>query len=115
MKRGNKPKFGRERNQRQALEKSLATALIDHGKITTTKVKAKMLSTYVDKMITLAKKQNLASRRLLQTKIGVKTVDKLMKDISPRFSETHGGYTRVVRLARRKSDGSEMAVIEFTK
>ncbi len=115
MKRGNQPKFGRVRNQRKALEKSLVTALIDHGKITTTKAKAKMLSTVVDKMITLAKKQNLASRRLLQTKIGVKAVEKLMKDISPRFNETQGGYTRVIRLEQRKSDGSPMAIVEFTK
>ena len=114
-KRGNKPKFGRVRNQRVALEKSLVTALLDHGRITTTKAKAKRLSTVVDKMITLAKKQNLASRRLLRTKIGSKAVDILMKDVSPRFSETQGGYTRVIRLERRKSDGSEMAIIEFTK
>jgi len=115
MKRGNKPKFGRVRSQREALVKSLVTALIDHGKITTTKSKAKMLSTTMDKMITMAKKQNLASRRLLQTRLGVKAVDKLMKDISPRFSEVKGGYTRVIRIERRRSDGSEMAIVELTK
>lgn len=115
MKRGNKPKFGRPRNQRKALTKSLATALIEHGRITTTKAKAKALSTSMDKMITLAKKQNLASRRVLTTKLGVAAVGKLMKEVSPKFNETHGGYTRVIRLERRKSDGSEMALVEFTK
>jgi len=74
-----------------------------------------MLSTTMDKMITMAKKQNLASRRLLQTRLGVKAVDKLMKDISPRFSEVKGGYTRVIRIERRRSDGSEMAIVELTK
>lgn len=115
MKRGNKPKFGRVRKQRQALAVALMTALIDHGRITTTKPKAKMLSTTMDKMITMAKKQNLASRRILLSRLGEKAVDKLMKEITPRFNETHGGYTRVMRLERRKSDGSQMAIIEFTK
>ena len=115
MKRGNKPKFGRVRSQRKALTKSLVTALITHGKIKTTKTKAKVLSSTADKMITMAKKQNLASRRILQSKLGVAAVDKLMKEITPRFNETRGGYTRVIRLERRKSDGSEMAIVEFTK
>jgi large subunit ribosomal protein L17 len=114
-KRGNKPKFGRVRKQRQALAVALMTALIDNGRITTTKSKAKMLSPTMDKMVTMAKKQTLASRRILQSRLGVKAVEKLVKEISPRFNETHGGYTRVMRLPRRRSDGSEMAIVEFTK
>jgi len=114
-KRGNEPKFARETQQRKAFTKALATALIEHGRITTTKTRAKMISTVVDKMITMAKKQNLNSRRQLQTKIGVKAVDKLIKEITPRFNETKGGYTRVIRLERRMSDGAPMAIVEFTK
>ncbi|SRR6266542_3866240 len=115
MRRGNKRKFGRERNQRTALAKSLATALIDHGRITTTRAKAKTLSSYTDKLITQAKKQNLASRRLLAQRLGPKAVKKLVDEIAPRFKERKGGYTRVIRLEQRQSDGAPMAIIEFTQ
>lgn len=113
MKRGNKRKFGRVRKVRTALTKSLATALIDHGRITTTVAKAKTLSSVVSKMITTAKKQTLASQRGLASQLGAKAVTKLMKDIAPKFKDRNGGYTRVIRLPRRNSDGSEMAVVEF--
>ncbi|MDP2647672.1 MAG: 50S ribosomal protein L17 [Candidatus Yanofskybacteria bacterium] len=113
MKRGNKRKFGRKRNQRNALAKSLATALIDHGRITTTRAKAKTLSTYADKLVTQAKRQNLASRRILAQTLGPKAVKKLVDEIAPKFKERNGGYTRVINLDRRISDGSPMALIEF--
>lgn len=113
MKRGNKRKFGRVRNQRTALSKALATALIDHGNITTTLAKAKTLSSVVSKMITAAKKQTLAARRNLGSQLGPKAVSKLMKEIGPKYKDRQGGYTRVVRLPRRNSDGAEMAVIEL--
>lgn len=114
MKRGSKRKFGREKAQRQALYKSLATALIDRGKIKTTSAKAKSLSSFADKLVTTAKKADIASRRELARTFHPKTVKKLMDDVAPRFAEKKGGYTRVVRLERRKSDGSSMAIIEFT-
>ncbi|MBX4211276.1 MAG: 50S ribosomal protein L17 [Candidatus Yanofskybacteria bacterium] len=112
-KRGNKPKFGLERAQRKALYKSLATALVDHGRITTTQVRAKALSTYTDKLVTRAKKQDLASRRLLAQTFSPGTVKKLMGEVAPKFTDRKGGYTRVIRLERRRSDGSQMAVVEF--
>lgn len=115
MRRGKHRKFGRETIQRKALYKSLATALIEHGKIKTTVAKAKSLSAHFNKMITLAKKQNLASRRLLQSQIGNKAVKKLFTEIAPGFESKKGGYTRVVRLGQRQSDGAEMALIELTK
>jgi len=114
MKRGNKRKFGRERNLRKALYKSLATALIDHGKIKTTSAKAKSLSAFADKLVTVAKKQNLSSRRDLIKTLHPKVVKKLVDDIAPKFSDRKGGYTRVTRLGQRKSDGAEMSIIEFT-
>lgn len=114
MKRGKNRKFGRKRAQRRALYKSLASALIDHGKIKTTSAKAKSLSAFADKLITTAKKQNLASQRELARTFHPKTVKKLIDNIAPRFSEKKGGYTRVIRLGQRKSDGSPMSIIEFT-
>lgn len=114
MKRGNLRKSKRERNQRNALYKGLATALIDHGKIKTTLAKAKSLSTFADKLITTAKKQNLASRRELAMIFHPKIVKKLADEIAPRFSDRKGGYTRVTRLGQRKSDSAEMSIIEFT-
>ncbi|HZZ99340.1 MAG TPA: 50S ribosomal protein L17 [Candidatus Paceibacterota bacterium] len=115
MRRGNHQKFGRETDQRKALHKSLATALIDHGSIKTTQAKAKALSTKVEKLITLAKRQNLNARRLLTTELGPKAVKKLMDEVAPSFAERKGGYTRIIRLGQRHSDGSEMALVEFTK
>lgn len=114
MRRGNQRKFGRKSVQRQALYKSLATALVDHGKIKTTSAKAKSLSSFADKLITTAKKADISSRRELAKTFHPKTVAKLISEIAPRFSDRKGGYTRVIRLERRKSDGSQMAIIEFT-
>jgi len=113
MRRGTIKKFGRERAQRKALLKSLVTALVDHGRITTTQVRAKVLASYADKLITRAKKQDLASRRLLAQTFSPGTVKKLMSDVAPKFQDRKGGYTRVVRLERRRSDGSTMAIVEF--
>lgn len=114
MKRGKNVKFGRERTQRQALYKSLATALIDHGKIKTTSAKAKSLSSFTDKLVTTAKKGNIASRRELARTFHPKIVKKLVDEIGPRFNDKKGGYTRVVKLGQRKSDAAPMSIIEFT-
>lgn len=113
MKRGNKRKFGREAIQRKALYKALATALIENKKIKTTEAKAKSLSTFIQKLVTKAKKGDLASRRLLSSDIGVKAVKKLVDEIAPQYKERHGGYVRITRLGRRTSDGSPMALVEF--
>lgn len=114
MRRGKHRKFARERNQRKALYKALATALIDHGRITTTLAKAKSTSGFVDKLVTKAKKADLPSQRLIRQDIGEKATKKLMKDIGPKFKDRNGGYTKVLRLGRRTSDGAEMAILEFT-
>ena len=115
MRRGKHRKFGRETKQRKALYKSLATALIENGKIKTTQAKAKSLSGHFDKMVTMAKKQTLASRRLLQSQVGDKAVKKLFTEIAPSMDGKKGGYTRVIRLGQRKSDGAEMAMIELAR
>lgn len=114
MRRGNKRKFGRERNLRKALYKSLATALVNNGKIKTTWAKAKSLSSFADKLVTIAKKSNLASKKELFKILNPQITNKLVNEIVPKFAGRKGGYTRVTRLGQRKSDGAEMALIEFT-
>ncbi|OGN03213.1 MAG: 50S ribosomal protein L17 [Candidatus Yanofskybacteria bacterium RIFCSPHIGHO2_01_FULL_42_12] len=115
MRRGKNRKFGKKKRLREALYKSLATALVDRGKIKTTTAKAKSLSAFADKLVTTAKKQNMASRRELAKTFHAKIVKKLVDEIAPKFSERKGGYTRVIRLGQRKSDGAEMSIIEFTQ
>src|SRR3989344_842021 len=115
MRRGKNVKLGRESAQRQALYKSLATALIDHGKIKTTSAKAKSLSSFADKLVTIAKNQNIAARRELARTFHPKIVKKLVDEIAPRFSDRKGGYTKVIRLGQRKSDSAEMSLIEFVQ
>jgi large subunit ribosomal protein L17 len=102
------------RNQRKALYKALATALIEHGKIKTTTAKAKSLSQFTDKLVTKAKKGDINSRRLVRQDIGERATSKLFSDIGPKFKDKNGGYTKVLKLGRRVSDGAEMAQIEFT-
>lgn len=108
-------KFGRERKVRNGLMKSLALALVMEEKIKTTEPKAKELRPYVEKIVTQGIKGGLASRRAIIAKIGDEGAEKVVKDISPRYSNRKGGYTRITKLPQRISDGSPMAVIEFVK
>lgn len=114
MKRGKLRKFGRVRNQRKALYKALATALIEHGRIKTTVAKAKSLSRFTEDLVAKAKKGDLASGRLIRHYLGEKATKKIMTDIGPRFKDRNGGYTKVLRLGRRISDGAEMAIVQWT-
>lgn len=106
-------KFGREKNQRVALMKSLAYALATKGKIKTTEAKAKELRPYMEKLITLGKKETLASRRLLESRVGVRAAKIIATDLSPKYKERAGGYTRITKMVRRLSDGAPEAIIEF--
>ncbi len=109
-------KFGRTKTQRHALLKSLAVNLLVRNKIKTTLPKAKELRPFVEKLVTHAKKHNdLATRRLVVKKLGghSREVKKLFETIAPKYTDTKGGYTRILKLGVRKSDGAEMAVIEF--
>lgn len=115
MRRGRHRKFARVRNQRKALYKALATALIEHGRIRTTLAKAKSASGFVDRLVTRAKKNDLASNHSIRQNIGDKAAKKLVTSIGPRFKGKSGGYTKVLRLGRRDSDGAEMALLEFTQ
>jgi large subunit ribosomal protein L17 len=107
-------KFGRERDQRRALMKGLATSLVEHGKIETTLPKAKELVRYIEKLITKAKRGDLANRRMVIA--GLSTRDaafKLVDEIAPQLKGRTSGHVRVKRTRVRLGDGAEMATIAF--
>lgn len=109
-------KFGRGKNQRNALMKTLATSLISKGKIKTTTAKAKSLRPFVEKLVTLSKNENLASRRLIISRIGDNAASKkLFLELGKEFKGRNGGYTRIIKLPNRVKDASPMSVIEFVK
>jgi len=108
-------KLSRKRNQRKALLKTLASALFLNEKIKTTEAKAKELSSFAEKLITKAKKGDLASRRILLRYFSKSLVAKLTNKIGPEYKERKGGYTRIIKLGPRKSDGAKMAFIELVK
>jgi len=110
-----KRKFGRTKNQRNALINSLALNLIIREKIKTTEPKAKELRPFIEKIVTYAKKNNLASRKILVSKLSnrKKEVKKLFDVIVPKYMDKKGGYTRIIKMGVRKSDGAKMAIIEF--
>ena len=106
--------FSRKTNQRHALLKGLVTALVEHGRIKTTIAKAKELRGHVERAITLGKKGDLNSRRLLLAKYPNQTlVSTIVDDLSVRFKERPGGYTRVLKLTARPGDNAPQAFIEF--
>lgn len=106
-------KFGREKNQRKALMKSLAYALTVNEKIKTTEAKAKELRPMIEKLITLGKNETQASRRLLEARVGKIAAAKIATKLSKRYKERAGGYTRITKMIRRASDGAKEAIIEF--
>lgn len=108
-------KLKRERDQRRALLKILANSLILHEKIKTTYAKAKELSAFVEKLVTKAKKGSLAQRREVLRFLTRENTKKLFEEIAPRYKERQGGYTRIIKLPPRKSDGARMAIIELIK
>ncbi|MDO8436507.1 MAG: 50S ribosomal protein L17 [bacterium] len=108
-------KFGREKDQRKALLKALATALILKEKIKTTEAKAKELSIFIEKQITKAKTGTIHERRLLASLFSKTLAKKLIVNIAPRYKERKGGYTRIMKLGQRQSDGAKMAIIELVK
>ncbi len=106
-------KFGRQADERKALLRSLALSLVTREKIQTTEAKARELRPFVEKLITRSKVGTVATRRFLVTQVGTHGAKKLIETVGPRFNERAGGYTRIVKVPARKSDGSAMAMIEF--
>jgi len=93
--------------------KALATALIVNGKIKTTEAKAKELRPQIEKIVSKAKNKNVHSVRLVRKVLAEKVTNKLFNDVAAKYKDRQGGYTRIVKLGQRKSDGSKMAQIEF--
>jgi large subunit ribosomal protein L17 len=93
---------------------NLATQLFEHGRITTTEAKARRLRPLAEKLITKAKKGDIANRRLVLRTVRDKgVVHKLFTEIGPHFAERPGGYTRITKIGPRKGDNAPMAVIEL--
>lgn len=109
-------KLGRKVGNRKALLKNLACQLIIHKKIKTTDPKAKELRSFIEPLITLAKKGSLHARRLVIRKIPKKDVVRILfEDIAPTFSSRPGGYTRITKLGLRDNDRSPVSIIEFVE
>lgn len=107
-------KFGRKTDQRNALLRSLARELFLHGKIITTEAKAKEVRPFAEELITIARVGDLSSKRLVMSRLANNAIVKKLTDIiAPQYKERKGGYTRILKLERRPSDGSKMAVIEL--
>lgn len=118
MRHGNhKYKLGVKPQHRKALVQNLASELIAHGKIRTTETKAKAVKPYVEKLVTLAKNDTIANRRLAFTKLSNKeAVKTLFETVAPKFKQRPGGYTRILKLTdARLGDGAREAFIAFVE
>lgn len=111
----NKRKFGRKKNVREALIRSLARSLVLKGAIVTTPEKAKELRPFVERLVTMSKKDTLASRRVVASRLGnaASAVAKLHSEIAPKYKTRPGGYTRIIKLGLVGGSSREAARIEF--
>jgi large subunit ribosomal protein L17 len=117
-------KLGRNGSERQALKLILTRALLEHGRIRTTRAKADFVRSYVEKLITLAKRSKggeasdaVHAQRLAASRLGNdrELVHKLFVDIAPRFENRPGGYTRIYKIEPRHGDRAEMVLLELTE
>ncbi len=106
-------KFSRTSGKRTAFIKSLLRALVIHEKIHTTQARAKEIRPIVEKLVTRSRIQDTLAIRYLAKYFDKETSWKLIKDISPRYKDRQGGYTRIIKLPARRGDGAQMAIIEF--
>lgn len=106
--------LSRTASHRKAMLNNMVTSLFAHGGIVTTTAKAKELRPFAEKLITLARRGDLHSRRLVERKIKDRAVQaRLFNEIGPRFAARPGGYTRILKLGHRVGDGAETARIEL--
>ena len=107
-------KLGKPTDQRMAMLRAMTTYLLENGQIKTTYTRAKEVAPLAEKMITLAKKNDLAAYRQALAFITKEDVaKKLFDEISPKYADRNGGYTRVVRIGARRGDAAEMAIIQL--
>ena len=107
-------KLGRTSSHRRALLRNLTTSLFRHERIRTTVPKAKELRPFAEKLITLARRDDLHARRIVLRQVDDKeVVKKLFATLGPRFATRPGGYTRLLKLGPRQGDGAELAIVEL--
>ncbi len=107
-------KLGRDSAHRKALYSNLTCSLIEHGRIRTTEAKAKAVKPFAEQMITLGRRGDLHARRQALAQLrSQEVVHKLFADVAPRYAERPGGYTRILKLGPRRSDATEMVLIEL--
>ncbi len=108
-------KLGRNSSHRKAMFRNMATSMLKHETIRTTLPKAKELRRVVEPLITLAKEDSVANRRLAFSRLRDKeVVGKLFSDIGPRFKERPGGYLRILKMGPRPGDAAPMAIVMLT-
>ena len=109
-------KLGRPTDIRMSMLRGLVTYLLENGRLETTVYRAKEIRSLADKMITLGKKNTLASKRQALAFITKEeVVVKLFNEIAPSYADRNGGYTRVLKIGPRRGDGADMAIIELVK
>lgn len=106
--------LGRKKAAKSALVRDLATSVVVYEKITTTQAKAKVVKPVVEKLITVAKKGDLAAQRRLYSFFTTRQpVEKMIKVIGPRYKSKNGGYTRIIKIGPRQGDSAEMVQLEL--
>jgi len=107
-------KLGRTSDQRKAMLRAMVTFLLEKGRIETTVTRAKEVRAMAEKMITLGKTNNLHSKRQAFSFITKEeVVKKLFDEVSPKYADVNGGYTRIIKIGPRRGDAAEMAIIEL--
>ena len=107
-------KLGRSTDHRMAMLRAMVTYLLENGKIETTVTRAKEVRAMAEKMITTAKNDDLHSTRQVYSFVTKETVaKKVFDEIAPKYKETNGGYTRIIKIGPRRGDAAEMAIIEL--
>ncbi len=118
MRHSNKNRtLGRGKDQRASLLRGLSVSLIRDGKIVTTLAKAKEVQPLIERLVTFAKKNDVAAKRVVASRLGEpaeSTLKKLFSEIAPKFATRNGGYTRVIKMGRTTA-GRDEAVIEFVE
>ena len=112
----NNRKLGRPTDHRKAMLRALVTYLLENGKVETTLARAKEVGPMTEKMITLGKKNTLASRRQAMAYVTKEAVvAKLFSEIAPGYAGRNGGYTRIYKLGPRRGDAAEMALVKLVE
>lgn len=108
-------KLKRDINERKALFKGLMSSLVLNEKIETTESKAKAIRAEIDKLVTRAKKDTQLAKKLLAPKLSPEALEKMIRDIAPRFNSRQGGYTKMARIGKRFGDDATMVLIEWSE